>query len=55
MKILYLLKEQPNETIKKIMQLQREKNEIVTIDLRKEKDYDRIVEEIVTADKVISC
>jgi len=54
MKILYLIKEQPDETTKKIMQLQAEGNEVLTIDLRSEKDYDRIVEEIVNSDKVIT-
>ncbi len=54
MKILYLLKSNPDESTKKIMDTQSEGNEVVIIDVRTEKDYERIVDEIVNSDKVIS-
>ena len=54
MKILYLLRQDPDETTQKIMDIQARDNEVVKIDIRSEKDYDRVVEEIVNSDRVIS-
>ncbi len=54
MKILFLLRQDPDETTRRIMEVQSDNNETTTIDIRTERDYDRVVEEIVKSDKVIS-
>ncbi len=54
MRIVFLLRQDPDETTKKIMDIQARDNEVVKIDIRAEKDYDRVVEEIVNSDRVIS-
>ena len=54
MKIFYLLKEDPDETLKRIMKCHRETHEVTAIDLRREKDYGRIVDRIAESDLVIS-
>ncbi len=54
MKILYLLKQDPDETLKRIMDEHRKANEVTVLDLRTEGDHGRIVELIASNDKVIS-
>lgn len=54
MKILYILKEDPDPTLETIINEHQKTNEVVTIDLRRDKCYERIIELIETSDKVIS-
>lgn len=54
MKILFIIREEPDETTRKIMEIQSQGNETVTIYIQSEMDYDRVVDEIVNSDKVIS-
>ena len=54
MKIFYLIKENPDETLVRIMKCQRENHEVTAVDLRHEKDYGRIVDGIAASDLVIS-
>ncbi|MGW8271774.1 MAG: hypothetical protein ACWGN7_00140 [Thermodesulfovibrionales bacterium] len=54
MKILYLLKQDPDATLSTIMEVHRRNHEVTVIDLRSDSDYDQIVAQIETADKIIS-
>ncbi len=53
MKILYILKQDPDETLNKIMEEHKKSNEITGVDLRESKNYDQIVDLITSSDKVI--
>jgi hypothetical protein len=53
MKILYVLKETPDVTTKKIMEVQSIGNQVTTIDLTRGKvSYDRLVADVFSHDKV---
>lgn len=54
MNILYLLKDDPEPTVKKIIAESEKAHAVTVIDLKKNRDYDRIIQEIVACDKVIS-
>jgi hypothetical protein len=54
MKILYILKQDPEETPKKMMEEHKKSNEVTVFDLRKDKDYAKLVDLIAASDKVIS-
>lgn len=54
MKILYILKKEPDSTIKTIMSESEKESEIIIVDLRKNQDYDVLVERIETCDRVIT-
>lgn len=54
MKILYLIKQEPGETLKQIMDEHKKANEVSVIDLRENKNYDLIIDTIFSSDKVIS-
>jgi|Deesub1362B_J571_1020462.scaffolds.fasta_scaffold00080_96 hypothetical protein len=54
MKILYLLKQDPDDTAKKFMEEHKKSHEVTVVDLRENKNYDQIVELIESSDKVIS-
>lgn len=54
MKILYLQKQDMNATGKKIMEVHKKSNDVTVLDVRQNKDYDKIVELIFSSDKVIS-
>lgn len=54
MKILYLLKRQPDETLKKIISEHQKSDGVITADIRENSDYDRIIDLITTSDRVIS-
>ncbi len=54
MKILYLMKQDPDATVKKIMEVHKNGNEVTVVDLRQEKNYGKIVDLIFSNDKVIS-
>ncbi len=53
MKILYILKE-PDETLNKMMEEHKKSHEVTVLDLKVDKDYDRIVDLIASNDKVIA-
>jgi hypothetical protein len=53
MKILYILKETPDATTRKIMEVQSIGNQVTTIDLtRGDFSYDRLVADVFSHDKV---
>ncbi len=54
MKILYLLKQDPEPTLKAIMDSHKKTEDVEVIDLREDTDYEKIVDQIVSSDKVIS-
>lgn len=54
MKILHILKEEPDESIKKIIEVQSRSNEVKTVELhRGNVDYAELVDLIFQHDKVI--
>jgi hypothetical protein len=54
LKILYLMKQEPDETITEVMTEHKKTHQVTVVDLKEEKDYDRIVDLIAESDKVIS-
>ncbi len=54
MKILYLLKQDPDDTLKRIVEAQKANHEVVEIDLRTDVAYSELVSLIAESDKVIS-
>jgi len=54
MKILYLLKREPDGTMNDILSRHRSAHEVTVVDLRTEKDYERIVDLIRENDRVIT-
>ncbi len=54
MKILYILKQDPDETLNSIMNEHKASNDVTVIDLRENKNYDQIIDLISENDKVIS-
>ena len=54
MKVLYLLRSEPDETGSKIMEEHKKSNDVTVIDINKNKNYDEIVDAIESNDKVIS-
>ena len=54
MKILYLTNREPDETIREIIHYQKKMIDVTIVDMRTEKDRDRIIDLIASNDKVIS-
>lgn len=54
MKILFILKGVPDATGKVIMDEHKKRDEVTVIDIREDHDYDRIIDLIVSSDRVIS-
>ncbi len=54
MKILYLQQQDLSATAKKIMEVHKKGNNVTVVDIRKNKNYDEIVDLIFSSDKVIS-
>ena len=54
MKILYLITQEPDETIAEIMAEHRKAHDVTVVDIREEKNYDWIVDLIAGSEKVIS-
>lgn len=54
MKILYLQKQDFDATGKKILETHKQANDVTVVDIRTNKNYDRIVDLIFSNDKVIS-
>lgn len=54
MKILYLMKRETDGTVNDILARHQAAHDVTVVDLKAEKDYERIVELIVESDRVIS-
>ncbi len=54
MKILYILKQGLDDTLKEIIKEHEKTSDVEIIDISEEKDYSRIVDSIESSDKVVS-
>lgn len=54
MKILHLVKKDLTPTEKAILEAHRGAGELTVIDLRTDRDYSRIVDQIAASDKIVS-
>jgi len=54
MKILHILKTEPEAGVKAVIEEHRKYHDVTVIEMHKNKDYDLIVELMERADKVIS-
>ena len=54
MKILYILKQNPDATGKKLMEVHKNGNDVTVVNLKENKNYGQIVDLIFSSDKVIS-
>jgi hypothetical protein len=54
MKLLYLLKREPDKSLYDIIKFHKRAHEVSIVDIRDDKDYEKIIEQIVSADKVIT-
>ncbi len=54
MKILYILKQEPDETLKKIMEEHKKTQEVTVVDLGENKNHAQIIDLIASCDKVIA-
>lgn len=54
MKILYVVSNEPDTTGSAIIEAHRKSHEVTLFDLRSDKDYGKLVEQIEAHDKVIS-
>lgn len=54
MKILYIIKENLDKTAREIIDEHKKTHEVTIVDIRKEKDYNKIIDLIASSDKVIS-
>ena len=54
MKILYLLRNNPDDTVNKIIEVHKQSNDVSVIDINANKNYDEIVDAIAGSDKIIS-
>ncbi|MCG6553872.1 MAG: hypothetical protein L7F77_16230 [Candidatus Magnetominusculus sp. LBB02] len=53
-KVLFLLKQEPDNTAKTIIETQKTLADVTVIDMRTDKDYDKIIGEVVASDKIIT-
>lgn len=53
MKILYILKREPSESVRKIIEVQSSENEVKVLRLHESMDYKELVEDIFGSDRVI--
>lgn len=54
MKMLYFIKDEPGETIKKLMEAHKAAHDVTVVDIRTNKNYDEIIDLIEKSEKVIS-
>jgi hypothetical protein len=54
MKILEILKSEPDATVQKIIDIHKEGNDVKVVELYEGTDYDALVDDIFSHDKVIS-
>ncbi|MBF0463620.1 MAG: hypothetical protein HQK88_04585 [Nitrospirae bacterium] len=54
MKVLYILKQDASETAKTFIEVQKKLAEVTVVDLRKDKNYDDIIDKVVASDKIIT-
>jgi hypothetical protein len=54
MKILYLIKREYDETLKKIIEEHKRTSDVSIVDLLKDKNYEQIIDLVTSSDRVIS-
>ncbi len=54
MKILHIQKSDLDATAKTILDIHKKGNEVTLVDIRKDKDYGKLVDLIFSSDKVVS-
>jgi hypothetical protein len=54
MKVLEILKSEPSETVSKMIAIHEADNEVKTVKLYENADYDALVDDIFSSDKVVS-
>ncbi len=54
MKILYIQKQDLDDTAKKIMEVHKKGNDVTVVSIKENKNYGQIVDLIFSSDKVIS-
>jgi hypothetical protein len=54
MKILYILKQDPDDTVTDFIEAHRRSNEVNVIDIRQNKNYSHTIDLIENSDKIIS-
>ena len=54
MQILYLIKKEPGETLRKLIEEQQKSHDVEIIELKDSLDYDAILNRMAAADRVIS-
>ncbi|MEK6671892.1 MAG: hypothetical protein AABY42_00255 [Nitrospirota bacterium] len=54
MKILYLIKNELDNTAKMILEEHRKSDEVTSIDIRENRNYDEIIDLIASSDRIIS-
>jgi len=53
--VLYLLRQEPDDTASEIIGAHRESNDVTVIDLSVERDYQKILSLIEECDRVMAC
>ncbi len=54
MKVLYILKQDPDSTAQKMIDEQKKTTDLTVIDMRTNKNYDEIIDLVATSDKVVT-
>ncbi|MCI0469946.1 MAG: hypothetical protein L0Y62_07805 [Nitrospirae bacterium] len=54
MKILYILRRDADNTLNELISVHKEDNDVMVVDIRRDKEYDKIIDLIAESDKVIS-
>ena len=54
MKVLEILKSEPSETVSKMIAVHEQDNDVKVVKLYENADYDALVEDIFSSDKVVS-
>ncbi len=54
MKILYLMRNNPDDTANKIIEIQKQTNDVSIIDINLNKNYDEVIDAIAESDKIIT-
>ena len=55
MKLLYIIKKEPSAAINIMIESHKKKADVAVIDMRKNKNYEEIIDKVFANDKVITC
>jgi hypothetical protein len=54
MKLLYILKKEPTDTVNNMIESHIKKAEVTVIDMRENKNYEEIIDKVFENDKVVT-